>query len=139
MLYPVKSIIDDQPTFEVPLGEILAGLKADGALQVLSPDDFHTERQRKWYKGVCIPNLVKNDENGETKAWWDLEVKRQCNGLKYLKKEIFLLDNGLSIGRLTIRGVSKRKMTDFIEEIISKSIELGWCVPPPDSDLRRDK
>ena len=142
-IHQVKSIIDGEPTFEKPLNEILAELKIGGALKTLSPLEHHTDRQRRWYKGVCLRDLVKNDENGETKAWWDLEVKSKCKGLAYLKKEgmEFELKLGdeitrVTIGRLTTKGVGKRNMTAFIEEILSQSMSRGWNIGPPDPDLR---
>ncbi len=142
--YPAISIIDGEPTFAIPLKEILANIKMGGALKILSPLEYITDRQRRWYHGVCLRDLVKNDENGETKAWWDLEVKSKCNGLAYLKKEgiDFELKLGdeftrVTIGRLTTKGVGKRNMSAFIEEIISKSMIMGWNVSPPNKDLRR--
>ena len=139
----VKSIINGQPTFEKLLPEILAELKEGGALKTLTPLEYITDQQRKWYKGVCLPALVKHDENGETDAWWDTEVKKECNGLAYLKKEIFFFEDGaggrFGVGRLTTKGVGKKNMTLFIEEILSKSIAKGWPVTPPDPELRSDK
>ena len=143
-VHQVKAVIDGEPTCEKPLKEILAELTVGGALETLSPLKYITDRQRRWYKGVCLRDLVKNDENGETKAWWDLKVKSECNGLAYLKKEGmgFELKLGdevtrVTIGRLTTKGVGKRNMTLFIEEILSKSMEKGWNVSPPDPDLRK--
>ncbi len=141
MLHEVQNMVDGQPTFEIPLDEILAELKVGGALKVLSPLDYITDQQRKWYKGVCLTDLVKHDENGETKAWWDTEVKKECNGLAYLKKEIFFFEDGtggrFGVGRLTTKGVGRRNMTLFIEEILSKSIAMGWNISPPDASLRK--
>lgn len=143
-IHQVKMIIDGEPTFEKPLKEILAELKVGGALKTLDPVEYITDRQRRWYKGVCLRDLVKNDENGETKAWWDLEVKSKCSGLEYLKKEglDFELKLGdevtrVTIGRLTTKGVGKKNMTLFIEEILSKSMAEGWNIGPPDPDLRK--
>jgi len=139
-LHPVKSIIDDQPTFEKPLNEILAEVGLGGAIETLTPLKYHTERQRRWYKGVCLKELVRYDRNGETIEWWDSEVKKKCGGLNYLKKEIFFLEDNMGnrygIGRLTTKGVGKKNMTAFIEEILSKSMEFGWPVSPPDPELR---
>ncbi len=142
--HEVISIIDGEPTFKKPLKEILAELELKGALETKSPLKHHTDRQRRWYKGVCLRDLVKNDENGETKAWWDLKVKTECNGLAYLKKvgmdfELKLGDEvaHVTIGRLTTVGVGKKNMTLFIEEILSKSMEQGWNIGPPDKDLRK--
>jgi len=141
--HQVISIVDGEPTFERPLKEILSGLEYGGAIKILSPLDYITDRQRRWYKGVCLRGLVKNDENGETEAWWDLEVKSKCNGLAYLKKEgiDFELKLGdevtrVTIGRLTTKGVGKRNMSTFIEEILSQSMSRGWNISPPDKDLR---
>ena len=140
MIHQVQDIVDDQPTFEKPLNEILAELREGGALQTLSPRENITIRQRKWYKGICLRDLVKNDENGETKAWWDTEVKKHCNGLAYLKKEIYFFEDGaggrFGVGRLTTKGVSVKNMREFIEEILSKAMEKGWPVTPPNPELR---
>jgi len=138
--YQVMSIVDGQPTFEKPLQLILAGLERGGAIRLLSPLEHHTDRQRRWYKGVCLPHLVQNDENGETAGWWDTELKRECNGLALLKKEIFFIDDGvggrIGVGRLTIKGVGKKNMMLFIEEILSKSLSRDWNISPPDEELR---
>ncbi len=137
----VIDIVDGQPTFEMPLRDILLELQRGGAIKILSPLEYITDRQRRWFKGVAIPMAVKNDENGETAGWWDTEIKRCCNGLALLKKEIFYFEDGLgskiATGRLTTKGVGKRNMTLFIEEIISQSMVRGWEIPPPDADLRR--
>ena len=138
--HEVTQIIDGQPCFAKPLPEILAGLQVGGAIKTMTPLEHITDRQRRWYKGICIPALVKNDENGESAGWHDTEVKRQCNGLQYLKKEVFFIDDAaggrIGVGRLTTKGVGKKNMTLFIEEILSKAVEKGWPVGAPDPDLR---
>ena len=141
--HEVKSMIDGEPTFEKPLKEILAELVIGGALETLSPLKYITDRQRRWYKGICLRDLVKNDENGETMAWWDIEVKTKCNGLEYLKKEGLEVELKLgheitrvTIGRLTTKNVGKKNMSLFIEEILSVSMVKGWNVSPPDPELR---
>ncbi len=139
--YPVISITSEGPTFSEPLTSILSGLKPGGAIRTLSPLEFITDAQRRWYKGVCLPALVRWDENGETAGYWDVEVKKLCKGLDYLKKEIFFVETGLGeripIGRLTTKGVGKMNMTLFIEEILSQAMQRGWPVPPPDPELRK--
>jgi len=131
-LHEVKAIVDGEPAFEPALPE----LKLHDALRVLTANEYISEQQRRWYKGVCLPQLARYDENGETQAWWDMEVKKLCNGLEYLKKEIFILEDGMPVGRLTTKGVSRKNMTLFVEEILSKSIQFGWPVAPPDPTLR---
>ena len=139
--HEVISIIEGEPTFTIPLTDILSELVPGGAIKTLTPLEHITDRQRRWYKGICIRDLVRNDENGETAGWWDTEVKKECNGLALLKKEIFFIDDvsggRIGIGRLTTKGVGKKNMTLFIEEILSKSMEQGWNIGPPDPDLRK--
>lgn len=139
MIYPVISIVENQPTFSKPSNEILSELQPGGALQTLTPLEYITQRQRNWYKGVVLPHLVKHDENKGTKGWWDTEVKRLCNGLALLKKQIFYLDDGQAVGRLTTKDVGKKNMTLFIEEILAKSVEKNWGISEPDPDLRKKK
>lgn len=139
--YRLIAIINGKPTFEKPLYEILSELKPGGALKILDPVEYITDRQRRWYKGVALPALVKWDENGESTGWWDDEVKRQCRGLDFLKKEIFYYQNEscekIPMGRLTTKGVGVRNMTLFIEEILSIALIKGWPIGAPDPELRR--
>jgi len=112
-------------------------------IKVMGESEYITYRQRNWYKGVCIPTLVKKDENGESKWWWDMELKKECNGLALLKKDIFFFEdqagNQIGIGRLTTKNVGRKNMTAFIEEILSKRQEKGWDIDPPDKELRSKK
>lgn len=134
MLYQVIDIINDLPTFEVPWLDILKSLKRGGAIKILTPAEYHTERQRKWYKGICLKGL--SDWSGETKEWWDAKLKNECFGDKLLKREKWFDEDGIIRSRLTIKGVGKKNMTAFIENILSKAIEMDWPVTPPDPDLR---
>lgn len=138
--YQVKDIINGQPCFEKPLSEILGELKRDGGIDILDPVKYVTAQQRKWYKGVCLPWLVNHEvinKNQESFAWWDMEVKKQCDGLNLLKMEYKQWFDGTVTARLTTKDVGKRKMTAFIKEILAKSVEKGWGICPPDKDLRR--
>ena len=141
MIYPVKQIVDGMPTFERPMDDILAELRMGGAMETLTPLRHITERQRRWYKGVCLRDLSKHDENAETVEWWDDEVKRECKGLSLLKKEVYfyqdITGNKIGIGRLTTKGVGKKNMTDFIEEILSVAMTKNWPITAPNPDLRR--
>jgi len=132
------------PGFEHNLLEWVADMGPGESLKRLSANETITDAQRRWFKGVCLPALVKHDENGETAEWWDTEVKRLCGGLAYLKKDIVFVKIGLAdgaqtigVGRLTTKGVGIRKMTAFIEEILSQSMQRGWPVSAPDAELRR--
>lgn len=127
-------IIDSQPAFCKPLMEILGELEHGGAIKILSPLEYHTDQQRKWYKGVCLKGL--SDWNGDTADEWDLRLKGLC-GVNVLKKESIYFSHGMTAQRMTIVGVGKKNMTEFIENILSKAIEMEWPVTPPDPDLRR--
>jgi len=140
MIYRSKHI-NGEPAFEVPMSDILSQVKDGGALKVLTPVEYVTDGQRRWYKGVALPWLVKHDENKESKDWWDTEVKRLCNGLGLLKKQVYFIESvtgqRIPIGRLTTKGVGVKKMTEFIEEILAMSVTKNWGVAPPDKELRR--
>lgn len=133
--YQVKQIIDGQPCFEVPLNEILSHLVAGGALKVLTPLEYHSDAQRRWYRGICLAGL--SDWSGDTVDEWDMRLKALCNGNELLKKEKFYLGPKKYCHRLTIVGVGKKNMTSFIENILSKALEMDWPVTPPDKELRK--
>ena len=139
--YEVISMVGDQPTFSKPLHEILGELKQGGAIKLLTPLESITDRQRRWYKDVCLPWLAKHDQNRESTYWWDDEVKRLCSGLALLKSDIFFMQGvdgkKIPIGRLTTSGVGKRNMTAFIEEILAMSVTKNWGLAPPDKELRK--
>ena len=135
--YRVQQIIDNQPCFEKPLDEILADLKDGGALKTLTPQEYHTDQQRKWYKGICLRGL--SDWNGDTPDEWDLRLKAVCNGNELLKKQNIYLGEGQTCERLTIIGVGKKNLTRFIENIISLALKMDWPVTAPDPELREDK
>ena len=133
--HKVISMIDGQPTFAEPLQDILAGCKMGWAIKILSPLEYHTDQQRKWYRGPCLHGL--SQWNGDTVDEWDMRLKDQCNGVELLKTQTIYLGPGSTCQRLTIQGVGKRNMTAFIEQIISLAIAMEWPVTPPDADLRR--
>ena len=143
MEHKVIEMIDGQPTFLKPLQDILKECKKGGALKILDPLEYHTEQQRKWYKGICLKKCL-SDWNGETVDEWDLRLKAECNGNELLKTQripIYSMLSGkkelLFVERLTIIGVCKRNLTQFIENILSKAITENWPVTPPDKELRK--
>jgi len=133
-IYRVVEIINEQPTFEKPVEDILKDCKEGGAIKILNPVEYHTEQQRKWYRGVCLKQL--SDWSGDTPDEWDLKLKALCNGNELLKKETIYLSEGKTCQRLTIKGVGKKNLTQFIENILSLAVTMDWPVPPPDPELR---
>ena len=45
----------------------------------------------------------------------------------------------LNVIRVHRKGVGKKNMTNFIEEILAKSVEKNWGIAPPNPELRRKK
>lgn len=135
--YQVIDIIDGVPTFEKPLNEIFKDIKIGGAIKILNPIEYITDQQRKWYKGICLPFLAKESGDANAIQWWDTTVKKRCDGLALLKKEVFFIEdimgNQIPVGRLTTKGVGKKNMRLFIDKILEQK---DWDVPPPDPTLR---
>jgi len=136
--YPVVSVIDGQPTFETELSLILAECEVGGAIKVLSPLEYHTDRQRKWYKGVALKAFM---QEGWSQEEADHHLKAECGGNELLKREKFYmgkLSNGqpVVVDRLTIVGVGKRNMSTFIDNILAYAGTQGIPLPPPDPELR---
>ena len=134
--YKVISIVDNQPTFEKPIDQIIAEVKAGGALKILSPIEYHTDQQRKWYKGICLKGL--SDWNGDTVDEWDFRLKTLCGG-GLLKTETWNDPKFGTASRLTIVDVGKKNLTQFIENILSLAITEDWPITPPDKELRASK
>ena len=104
------------------------------AIVVLDEDEAITDRQRRWYKGICLKGL--SDWNGETVDEWDYRLKVECGAeifkmirYEYKGKEFYRPQS------ITSKG--KGKMTEFIENILSIAITKDWPVYPPDPDLRK--
>ncbi len=134
LTYQNKSKAGCEPSFEKPLAEIAAEVPFGGAIKILTAVEYHTDRQHRWYWGVCIRGL--SDWNGDTLGEWDWRLKSLCGG-ELLKSERMSFGPSEYICRTTIKGVGKKNFTEYIENIISKAIEMDWPVTPPDPDLRR--
>jgi len=135
MLYPVRQIIDNMPTFDKPIESILAGLKTGGALQVLDAEEYITEQQRRWVKGVLLPALAK--DTGDSKEYWETKLKLAVMPDRFkpfyipMGKQVFPVIPSITI-------LSKNQMGEFIEGSVAKCHEWGilW-VTLPDKELRK--
>jgi hypothetical protein len=135
-IYPNLEKIPGQPArFKKTYGAIISEVPIGGALKVLTPLEFYTSRQRAWYRGVCLPGL--SDWNGDSVIKWDDRLKKECHGKDLLNIEYWPLQDGTMLARLTIKKVGKRKMTQFIQEILDLAVEKKWPIVPPDPDLRK--
>lgn len=133
--YEVISMIDGEPTFKKPLKEILAELTVGGALKTLSPLEYITDRQRRWFKGVLLPALA--NDSGDSVMYWETKLKLavmpdqfQPQFIAY-GKQVFSFVPSITI-------LSKRGMNLLIEGSVDKCHEWGFLwVTLPDPDLRK--
>ena len=133
MIHEVMEIIDGQPCFEQPLADILAELSEGGALQTLTASECITARQRRWWKGVLLPAL--NKDNGESKRWWEIKL---IEAIFPEDVEYVAFNNRMFPVAPSISSFGKKKMTDLIEECVPQLHEWGFMwVTYPDPELRR--
>ena len=128
----VKAMVDGQPTFAKPLPEILSELRAGGALKVLSPIEYHTDRQRRWFKGILLKSL--SDDNGESTRQWESKLITAIfpEDVQYVSVNNQVFANIPSITRY-----GKKKMIQLIEESVPMCHEWGFAwVTYPDEELR---
>lgn len=104
------------------------------AIKVMNEDEWITDRQRRWYKGVCLKEL--SDWNGDTVDEWDYRLKVEC-GAEIFKMLKFQYGDMVYWRPESITSKRKKQMNQFIENILSKSITECWPVYPPDPDLRK--
>jgi hypothetical protein len=132
--YRVHSIIDGQPTFDVPLTTILAELKAGGALEVLSPAEYLTGQQVRWWKGVLLPSLAK--ETGESVSIWETRLKLAVLPDDF-KAEYVSVDGRPYATIPSITRLGKRKMAQLIDGAVAQCHEWGFSwVTLPDNELK---
>lgn len=115
-IYPVK-FIDEKPSFEKTIPEILSEIKPGGALQILDADEYITEQQRKWWKGVLLKHLSR--DTGDSEHWWETHLKRAVMPDKFLpipiasKRKIVYYVPSITI-------LSKKQMNEMIEGSIAE-------------------
>jgi len=100
---------------------------------VLNEDEDITDRQRRWYKGICLKEL--SDWNGDSVDEWDYRLKVEC-GAEIFKMLRFTYEGKEYFRPDSITSKTKKQMTEFIENILSTAITKEWPVYPPDPDLR---
>ena len=69
----VLSNIDGQPTFDKPLSELLGEAVPGSIIQLLTPEEYISVQQRKWFKGVLLPALAK--DSGDSVEYWETTLK----------------------------------------------------------------
>jgi len=129
------SILEGQPMFDAPLSELLKECEVGGVVQVLSPKEYISYQQIKFWKGVLLPKLA---ENGDPVNWWE-------NTLKFaVMPDEFTPEIVVVKGReyVTIPSITKlgiKKMNQLIEGSVAycrDTLGLDW-VHLPESDLKK--
>ena len=133
MIYPnLNHNPDLPPRFkDTTFAGILMSVPPGGALKVLTALEYHTEQQRKWYKGKAVVGL--SAMTGYTELAWDAYWKKNCHGKDLLKIE----HKGTKFERLTTKGVGKQNMRLFILEILVLARDKNIPLPWPDPKLRK--
>ena len=131
----VQNMIEGCPTFAKPIWEILKELKPGGGLKILSPLEYHTEQQRKWWKGVLLPALQK--DNGDSVESWETRLKLAVMPDEF-QPIIVRVGNAVYTQIPSITKLSKKKMNELIEGSVAKLHEWDFAwVTLPDPELRR--
>lgn len=133
--HEVIDIIDGLPTFAVPLETILAECERGGAVKILSPAQFITEQQTRWWKGVLLPALAK--DNGDSKTAWEIKLKLAVLP-DLFQPEAVLVGQSAFMLIPSITKLSKKQMGDLIDGSVQQlhEWEFMW-VTLPDETLRR--
>ena len=131
----VKSMVDGEPTFDKLLPEILAELKMGGALKTLTPLEYITYQQIKWFKGVLLSALAK--DTGDSVAYWETKLKLAVLPDDFqpfyvpIGKQVFPIIPSITI-------LSKTKMNLLIEGSVAQCHEWGFLwVTLPDAEMRK--
>jgi len=131
--FNIINVINDEPAFDVPIKKMWQGCKKGGVFKYLDPAEAHTDRQRKWFKGVLLKELSK--DNGDSVRQWEIKLIAAIfpEDIKYMavNKQVFPVAPSVST-------YGKKKMTELIEESVPMCHEWGFSwVTYPDEELRK--
>jgi len=130
--FAIRSVIDGQPALDRPWQEVYAACVPGGAVKVLTPLEAHTDRQRRWVKGVLLPSV--SDASGYSRK--EIEIKLIAaifpEDITYAE-----IDHRKYPVAPSISSYGKRKMSTLIEESVPLCWEWGFdFVTYPDPELR---
>lgn len=134
-IFPITEMIDGLPCLPVPIEEVWSQCVRGGSLEVHTPLEYITNQQRKWWKGVLLPALAK--DNGESVHQHETRLKLTVMPDEFQPFYITVLNQIFPIiPSITILG--KKKMNIMIEGSVAQCHENGFMwVTLPDKDLRR--
>ena len=127
-------MIDDKPLFNGKLDDLLDECVPGGALKYLSPKDYISNQQIRWFKGCLLPALSK--DSGDTIDWWETTLKLAVLPDEFAPETITV--KGKEYCRIpSITKLSVKKMNILIEGSVAYCHEIGMMwVTLPDSKLR---
>ena len=135
MIIKVVSVRDGQPIFDAPIADLLKECVPGGALQVLTPLEFISYQQIKWWKGILLPALSK--DSGDSVEWWETRIKLAVMPDEFAPTEMAIKGRMYQIVP-SITKLSKKKMGELIEGSVTYCrdvLGLQW-ITLPDTDLR---
>jgi hypothetical protein len=134
MILKCVSMIDDKPLFDGKLDDLLDECVPGGALQYLSPKDYISYQQIRWFKGVLLPALSK--DSGDSISWWETTLKLAVMPDEFAPKVVDIKGTKYSMIP-SITKLSVKKMNQLIEGSVAYCHEIGltWVVLP-DVELR---
>ncbi len=134
-LVKCTAIIGGRPVLDTPLEEAIQGLEIGGAIQILSPSDYISARQRAWWKGILLPALRK--DTGESVSVWETRLKLAVMPDEFQPTAVVVCGKPY-LHVPSIKDLSVKKMNQLIEGAVDylRSIGFDW-VTLPDSELRK--
>lgn len=143
--YPLR-IIDGKRCFPKHITDIALEVPVGGALRVLSPKEYISLQQIKWWKGVLLPALEK--DTGDTVLWWENHLKLMVMPVEFAPKSYeYGGETFAYLPSITILSVKKMSllMKGSVDYLRGKDDDpddngkgFSW-VTLPDSELRKDK
>jgi hypothetical protein len=141
-IYEVLNIVEGQPCFAVPLPEIISNLKKGDALKHISKNDYISEQQIKWWKGIFLPSL--SNDNGEPVHVWENRLKLEIMPDEFEPVPV-KVDGAEYVYIPSITKLSKKKMGVLMEGSVHhlrdnpKYGDRYQWVTLPNPDLRNEK
>ena len=127
---------EGMPSLDKSWEAVYAKMEVGGAIKTLSPLEAHTDRQRRWFKGVLLPAL--KEDTGDSVLVWENRLKREVMPDDF-PPTVCQDGSNVYVSLPSIKTLGKKKMNQLIEGSVAHlrdKYELMW-VTLPDSDLRK--
>ena len=115
--YYKNNVIDGQNSFPKPVQEIAAEVTPNGYLVVMDEDEYITDQQRKWWKGILLKHLAR--DTGDSPHWWETHLKRAVMPDKFMRMPI-ASGRKIEFYVPSITILSRNQMNQMIEGSIAE-------------------